>query len=280
MDTLLTILAVLPAIVLCTYVFKKDRVEKEPVRLLITLVIYGMCSCFPAAYVESVFIGIIENVMEFIVHISNFRPQTMFYIYNFLKYFLVVALVEEAFKFAILYFVTKKNHNFNCLFDGIIYAVFVSLGFAALENIFYVLEYGFVNALTRAVLSVPAHMFFAVMMGYHYTFWHIEDKIVMMEQQLIQDNAAVSGAVDFVPGKHRIKTLLMPILAHGLYDFCCVIGTTAAMVLFLLFVIYMYHSCFKTIKKISFVDGYSNFYAKGYLVKKYADLENYIRERL
>ena len=95
------------------------------------------------------------------------------YLYVAVDMFIGVALVEEGFKWLTLVFFTKKSKEFNCLFDGMIYAIFVSLGFAALENILYVLNNGWVNAATRAILSVPGHMFFAVMMGYYYSRWNI-----------------------------------------------------------------------------------------------------------
>lgn len=284
MSLFLTMLAVLPAIVLSVYIFRKDRVEKEPVSLLLILFFLGMISCFPIARVESFLIGIVEVLFRPFGYIDAngtlLVSDSVFYIYNFVKYFLVVALVEEAFKFIILYFVTNNNKNFNCLFDGIIYAVFVSLGFAALENIFYVLENGFANAIMRAVLSVPAHMFFAVLMGYYYTFWHVEKEIVTMEKKLKFDNVMYSGVPEFLPGKNKQNMILIPILAHGLYDFSCTTGTLAGLFVFVLFVVFMYVTCFRKVKKMSVADGYSNYYAKGILLSKYPELYDYIQENL
>lgn len=284
MNLLLTASAVLPAIILCVYVFRKDRVEKEPLGLLLLLFFLGALSCFPAATVETVLLTVVDKLFKPFGYVNSggalVLSETMFYIYNFVKYFFVVALVEEAFKFLILYFVTKKSNDFNCLFDGMIYAIFVSLGFAALENIFYVLEYGFSNALMRAVLSVPAHMFFAVMMGYYYTFWHIDEKAINMERKLKQTFPTDTNVVAFAPSSSRYKTLLVPVLAHGLYDFCCTAGTGLSFFVFIIFVIYMYVNCFKKIKNLSLADGYSNLYAKGILIMKYPELEEYIKDEL
>ncbi len=88
--------------------------------------------------------------------------------YTILLAFLVVAVVEEGTKFVFLKLRTWRDPNFNFRFDGIVYAVFVSLGFAAFENINYVLGYGLTVALPRAVLAIPAHMGFAVFMGLFY----------------------------------------------------------------------------------------------------------------
>ena len=76
-----------------------------------------------------------------------------------------VGLIEEGSKFFFLYRFTWKDKAFNYRFDGIVYAVFVSLGFAALENVFYVFNYGTGVALQRALLTIPGHMSFAVYMG-------------------------------------------------------------------------------------------------------------------
>ena len=284
MNLLLTALAVLPAIVLCIYVFKNDRTDKEPVGLLLLLFGLGMLSCFPAGTVESLLISALDAIFAPFGYINTegilVLPGIAGYLYTFIECFFIIAPAEEGYKFLILYLVTKKNKNFNCLFDGIIYAVFVSLGFAALENVFYVLSNGFMNAVTRAILSVPSHMFFAVFMGYYYTFWHVEGKIVTMEGQLRQTGLVPAGVAAFVPGGNRYKALLVPILAHGVYNFCCSLNSVIALVIFVMFVGFMYTNCFLKIQKLSYTDGYSSDYAKGMLVKKYPGLEGYIREEL
>ena len=80
--------------------------------------------------------------------------------------FLVVAAVEEGSKFFFLYRRTWHDPNFNFRYDAIVYAVFVSLGFAAFENVKYVFNYGLSVALPRAILAIPGHMGFAVFMGF------------------------------------------------------------------------------------------------------------------
>ena len=88
--------------------------------------------------------------------------------YKIILAFAVVAVVEEGTKFLLMKLRTWKNPNFNYSFDGIVYAVSVSLGFAAFENIKYVMNFGLSVALPRAVLAVPGHMGFAVFMGLFY----------------------------------------------------------------------------------------------------------------
>jgi RsiW-degrading membrane proteinase PrsW (M82 family) len=85
---------------------------------------------------------------------------------QFLNAFFKVALIEEFSKFFFVRFILYYNKNFNEPFDGIVYAVMVSMGFATIENIIYVFQYGFTTGILRMFSAVPAHGAFAVLMGY------------------------------------------------------------------------------------------------------------------
>ena len=149
--------AVLPAWFLLRYIYRHDAVEKEPAGLLASLLLMGVVSALCSGVLE----GLGEAVLYRLVDPGS--P-----LYTVLLAFFVVALVEEGTKFLFLYIRTWRNPNFNYRFDGIVYAVFVSLGFAAFENIQYVLRYGLSVALPRAIFAVPGHMAFAVFMGLFY----------------------------------------------------------------------------------------------------------------
>ncbi len=276
MNISLILAALLPAVVLCVYVFKKDRVEKEPIGLLLLLLALGAVSCFPAAYVEGV-IGDVLNTIFAPLGVKDasgdvYLSSNIFYVYHFLKYFVGVALVEEGFKFLFLILATKNNRNFNCLFDGMIYAIFVSLGFAALENVMYVSQYGFGNAVMRAVLAVPGHMFDAVLMGYYYSMWHIKDQVVRFERSLKAQNILRVQTPETDVRGSIWACILVPTLAHGFYDFCCTLDSWIAVLVFYAFVIFMYFHCFGKIRKMSYADGYIGDYAKSVLVRKYPSL--------
>ena len=89
-------------------------------------------------------------------------------LYDVFLYFGVVAISEEGIKYLLLKYRTWRSPEFNCTFDGVVYAVFLSLGFALWENIHYVLAYGMSTALARAVTAVPGHACFGVFMGTWY----------------------------------------------------------------------------------------------------------------
>lgn len=266
--------ALLPAVALCIYIFAKDRVEKEPKGLLFLLLGLGAAICIPAAIIENLLSGIIEGIFTPMGASQNgslVLPDGAYYMYQITQNFVGIALVEEALKFLVLVLVTRKNKHFNSFFDGIVYAVFVSLGFAAFENVLYVLENGWLNALLRAVLSVPGHMFFGVMMGYYYSLWHIKDKAALMERKLIASNPELHIGIGpkFSSKKERLLCLLVPVCFHGFYDFCCSIDDWYATLLLIGFVVFMYIYCFGKIRKVSRSDGNTDDYGLEELMKKY-----------
>ncbi len=279
----LTIAGILPAAVLCIYVFKKDRAEKEPAGLLLLLLGLGVAICFPAALTEQLLSKILNSVfLPFCTEIDGtmvLENPVLFRIYTALEYFLNVALVEEGFKFIVLVLATRKNKNFNSLFDGLIYSVFVSLGFAGFENILYVTQYGWTNALMRAVMSVPAHMFFSVFMGYYYSMWHMKIKARKLELNLKHFGVIPPDAPEYSHKKDVAMCLIVSILAHGLYDYCCSVGSVLAEVIFYGFLIFMYFFCFRRIKKMSGMDMDDNRFASAMVAMKHPGYLTLLRER-
>lgn len=219
--------AVLPAAILMRYVYQQDKCEKEPPWLLRSLVLMGVL----AALLSMVLERIGEDVLNSALSADN--PA-----YTIVLAFLVVAVVEEGMKFLMLNLRTWRDSNFNYRFDGIVYAVFVSLGFAAFENILYVFGYGLSVSLSRALLSIPGHMGFAVFMGIFY------------------GNAKECESYGNTVGKvaNLIISYLAAVLLHGFYDACAMSGTVLATVLFTVFVVVMYIVVFRLIKKESNTD--------------------------
>lgn len=246
---ILVITALLPAIILGIYVYKKDRVEKEPILLLAGLFLSGI-AIIPFVIVFSTFItGFIDGMFDFGYELNGF----LYALYNAFDAFVAVALVEEGFKWLALIIITSRSKHFNCLFDGIIYAVFVSLGFAAAENVIYVMGYGWPTALLRAVTAVPGHVFDAVIMGYFYSLWKIFS-IADKHETLLQ--LQKPGTKEVISGRKYLGlSILMPILAHGFYDYCCFMDGAKYTVIFLVFLISLYVYCFSKIIKMSKSDG-------------------------
>ncbi len=247
--------ALLPAVVLCIYIYKKDRAEKEPKGLLLLLFGLGAVTCFPAGLYENTFGGALEKIFSHFIYEFNgelYLDTVPYYLYHIINNFFIIALAEEGFKWLVVWIVTHKNKNFNSLFDGIIYCIFTSLGFAAWENIQYGLSYGWSTVVMRMVTSVPGHMFFAVFMGYFYTLWHAENNAKKLEKRLIDSEFLPRRAGSaFSPSRRLAMSLIAPILAHGLYDYCLSLNSTFSTILFYVLLIGAYIFCFMRISKMS-----------------------------
>lgn len=186
--------ALLPAAILWLYIWKKDS-QPEPTSWLIKAVLLGVGICIPVVIVE---IGI-----EFLLFSAGIAPTDL--VGTTIRAFVVAAIPEETFKLLALWLILRKNPHFDEHFDGIVYAVCIGLGFAAIENVFYILgeEEWISVAVSRALLAVPAHYAFAILMGYYYSVYHFVDHSI----------------------KNAICILFIPVMAHGIYDAIALSGS-------------------------------------------------------
>lgn len=182
----LTLLAVAPVMVIILYIYFQDKYEKEPVGLLLLSFIFGAIISILIVSVLYLFTG------HFIPLIDEFSIWQ-----QFIQAFVVVALSEEFSKYIIVKYFAQTRKAFNEPYDGIIYAVMVSMGFACTENIMYVLEGGYETAILRAFTAVPAHATFGILMGYF------------------------MGKAKFSNNRFKLNMagLLLAVLFHGAYDF-------------------------------------------------------------
>lgn len=214
--------AVLPAVVLMVYVYRHDKVEREPVGLLMSLFLRGVLAALCAIVLEIIGQLILDRLVT---------PGT--FLHTVLEAFVVVAAVEEGAKYFFLKRRTWDDPNFNYRFDAIVNAVFVSLGFAAFENIQYIFAYGLSVALPRALLSIPGHMAFGVYMGVYYGRARFRE----------------SYGHHMAAKSDRMMAYFSAVLLHGFYDACAMIGTATATVIFILFVVVMYLRMFRRLKR-------------------------------
>ena len=238
MDPVLIAAAVIPAVILLLQVYRADRLEKEPTGLLISLLVFGVIAT--ALAIETETIG--ENIL-----LSFFDETDLGYL--ILSNFIVVALSEEGFKLLLLRWRTWRSPNFNCQFDGVVYAVFVALGFALWENISYVLMYGLSTALVRAVTAVPGHACFGVFMGVWYG---------LAKRLHGQGRDSASKLC-------RVLALLLPALLHGCYDFIASIESVHYGWLFAAFVAILFVLAFILVRRQARHDRYINNYDAEYL---------------
>ena len=160
--------------------------------------------------------------------------------YLVLSNFLVVGLSEEGFKYLLLRWRTWRSPNFNCQFDGVVYAVFVALGFALWENISYVLMYGLSTALVRAVTAVPGHACFGVFMG----IWYGAARRYANEGDFIGERVC------------RRRALWLPVLIHGMYDFIASLDFDYSGLIFIGFILVVFLAALRRVKIVSRNDRY------------------------
>lgn len=173
--------AVAPGVALLAYFYLKDRYNPEPIALVMKLFIYGVLLVFPVMVLQR---ALVQGLGE----------------HPFVYTFVISSGVEEFFKWFLVYFIMYKHTSFDEPYDGIVYAVAGSLGFATLENVFYAFlnNSSFSELVLRALLPVSGHAMFGVMMGYHL------------------------GRAKFSVGqtrKHLALSLVLPLFWHGVFDY-------------------------------------------------------------
>lgn len=151
----LLVLALAPVLTVLVFIYFMDKYEKEPIRLLIS-------NFFLGAIVSIIITTFLYVVIDIPFPLHN-RTSVF---EQFIKAFFVVGLTEEFSKYIIVRYYAQPHSEFNEPFDGIVYCVMVSMGFAATENIMYAFQGGYEIALVRAITAVPAHATFAILMGY------------------------------------------------------------------------------------------------------------------
>lgn len=196
MGLILLAIALAPGFAIGVYIYLKDHHEREPIGLLLRAFFFGMLSIPVTLIISSIidqFVAIDESsVTEQAVHA-----------------FLIVALVEEFSKFIFVRGILYNSNHFNEPFDGIVYSVMVSMGFATLENLLYVYSGGMGTAIMRMFTAVPAHATFAVLMGFYLGKAKFEHK----------------------KSYYALHALGVATLFHGAYDYCLFVSWIPGIVL-------------------------------------------------
>lgn len=213
--TLLTI-ALAPVLIILVYIYFRDKYEKEPIGLLLKGLIAGAVITVPIILVEKMLALPIQDISG----LSSAAYHS----------FVIAALTEEGFKLLAVLLLFWRHREFDEHFDGIVYAVFVSLGFAAVENVLYVYASGMETGIMRALTAVPAHAIFGITMGYYL------------------------GMAKFLAGERRnllFKAFFYPWILHGIYNFLLLSSHPLLLLLFIPYLIYIWRSGAKKMKQLS-----------------------------
>ncbi|MCR5507889.1 MAG: PrsW family intramembrane metalloprotease [Lachnospiraceae bacterium] len=217
------ILAILPGIVLFVLVWRFDKTEKEPPKLLWKIFLFGALTTITTCIIGSA--G--DKLIAFM------DPEGI--PYKLIENFIMVALIEESGKFFVLKKITWNHPAFDYTFDAVVYAVTSSLGFAVVENIVYLLDGDLSTAILRAVLSVPGHVIYGVFMGCFYGMAKVED---------------TRGNKDIAKG-YLIRALVFPAAIHGFYDFCLDSDIAILYIVLLVFEVVLTVKGFKKLKELA-----------------------------
>ncbi|MEI2665068.1 glutamic-type intramembrane protease PrsW [Rossellomorea sp. LJF3] len=170
-----------PGLALLSYFYLRDQYDAEPITLVFKTFMFGALITFPIMFLQ--YVLEVEGIID-----SNWSTA-----------FISSGFLEEFFKWFILMFAIFQHVDFNEPYDGIVYGASVSLGFATVENILYLIANGVEHAFGRAVLPVSSHALFGVIMGYYL------------------------GKAKFSSQEERHKWLFLaisvPILLHGTYNY-------------------------------------------------------------
>ncbi|MED1468075.1 glutamic-type intramembrane protease PrsW [Bacillus salipaludis] len=215
-----------PGLALLSYFYLKDEYETEPISVVLRTFLYGALLVFPIMFIQHVFET--EHLIKSEV----------------IDAFLSSSLLEEFFKWFILFYAIYSHVEFDEPFDGIVYGAAASLGFATVENIFYLVANGIEHAVTRALLPVSSHALFGVIMGFYI------------------------GKAKFTEGlkmKWIILSLLLPFILHGVYDYILITQENWIYII-LPFMIFLWWFGLRKVKTAKILSA--NHFKKKYSVEK------------
>jgi protease PrsW len=217
------VLALAPVFIIAFYIYFRDKYEKEPWSILLLALLSGVLIVLPVSLLE-----------EFMAFIGSWASGIF---KSFWNAFFVASFSEEGLKLIALTLLIWKSKDFNEKFDGIVYASFISLGFAGIENVMYVFKSGVNVGIIRAITAVPAHAIFGISMGFFF------------------------AQAKFYPAKRKKYlwySFLLPFFLHGLYDFILMSGINILLLIFIPFVVYLWISGFKRMKQMNNASYFRN----------------------
>ncbi len=200
MGILVWILAFVPGIIWLVYVYKKDKLEPEPIGWVILVFICGallvpLCVLIEKPLSSGLGVDTIRTTAD-AAKVSWF----------------VAGLVEEGAKFLLVIGLVSYRRTFNEPMDGIVYAAAAALGFASAENIIYIKKFGAFVILLRGPLSTLGHMLFSSIWGY-----------AIGKAKFGRENRLSLLAKGFI----------LSAFFHGLYDFLLFTKVLAALAVYL-----------------------------------------------
>lgn len=251
----LSLIAMIPGLFLCGYVFYKDRVEKEPIGLLALLFGAGVVAYFPSFFLQKLIIRLIDGIFAEQMSFSaegmlTYSSSGAELLHNVLCALFGFSLIQICIKWVVLFFGTHKNKNFNYLFDGVVYSVFLSLGFAIAENIHFAVQNDVDMLVVKLLTSIPCHLFVAILMGYYYTMWHMRFIVNGIEKRMLSSGLVKEDKIRSSAG-WLIGSFIIPLFANSLYSFTASNKNQTLIMVFFAVIFILYGLSFITINHIA-----------------------------
>lgn len=220
------ILVIIPIILIMWYINERDNKEKEPLILIVIMILLGIISVCLSRWVWKL---IIINIPEIKEEIAS----RDWYVRILISYG-QIGFIEETIKYIILNILIYRNKNYDYMYDGIVYSVALSLGFALMEGIEYGMKTNLIVSLVRSILTIPMHTVYGVMMGYY------------MSKGKIDNNNRVMY--------YRYVGLILPIFIHGTSDYMLSILNSNNQLIYIGWAIFLYIGSLKKINELSKFD--------------------------
>lgn len=214
MNIIVLITALLPVVILLLVIYLKDKASPEPAGELVKAFVFGVISAGVAIALST------------LLEMTGLYSQWVPYNANRIRMaFFGAAIPEETAKLFMLWLLLRKNKFFDENMDGIVYAVFVSLGFAAIENVLYLFSdsESFMSVgIMRACTAIPGHFCFGILMGYYYSLATFGNKATL---------------------RNKIFAWLVPVMGHGFFDAILFITNVPPAVSVILSIIFFVFLC-------------------------------------
>ncbi len=270
------LIGILPAVALCAHVFFKDKAEKEPLGLLCALFGLGAVAFVPSIFCEQLILNLVHGWFEPYFTLSSeglktFTSPSAEILYLSLCAFSGFAIIRICLQWTALILVTRKSKSFNYLFDGVVYSVFVSLGFAVSENVYFLMQNDFDLLLPKLITSLSCQMLVGVVMGYFYTMWNMRFTANRIESKLIKIGLVKSDNIKS-SAPWLIASISLPILISGIYALAGAKETDAVSMLFYFLVFFVFGISFASIRQMASLDGKNTRYLYRLIAKGHPEL--------
>lgn len=268
----LLLTAFLPSFILCIYVFIKDRTEKEPIPLLIGLLVSGAAFALPAYYATNAVIKLSNRLFDSYYELNESGIATYVNTGSMVTHTFVTslfsAIVVVIMIFIPVFLITFRNKNFNCLFDGVVYGTFTAYGFSICFNVMKSSEIGWNYVSGKAFSTIPFFLLVGVYMGLLYTVWH-KYSVAAKEEKRLSSLGKINIVKPFRSAKWLALSIAVPIIVYCNFDFSGSVRILNFKYFYFGFIAVTYVIAFIIIHKLSESDATDGDITNALIRKKY-----------